>query len=193
MAQRHRSVAGNIQVYNGSSKDKLEVMGAYDDGRSDSLDRRLSSCARRSSRCARPRGRRAHGIRARRDVGNRSTFARAAARPRGKRLARATRQPEERKQLEAQLAAQKDQSARASGAQGDLKNMKDVLESTPQQDDVAVIAPLGLRRLRPDFEKNPLDGLSTSRTTIAPRRRRRPAVHPLRRHDLGVQEVVRIA
>ena len=78
--------------------------------------------------------------------------------------------PEERKQLDAQLAAQKDHVRQIiTVLQGDLKNMKDVLEEhAVNKEDAEIIARSASDAFWADFDRKPLDALEYLENHLAP-------------------------
>jgi ABC-type lipoprotein release transport system permease subunit len=168
------SVAGNIQVYNATSKDKLEVMGSMTMG--DPNLAQIDDFAKlRESLLKVPHVKSVvpMGISGAL-VTSGNTIDIALERLRGlvrKRLAAGDKaSPEERKTLEAQLEAQKNHVRQIiTVLQGDLKNMKKVLEEkSVNADDVATITRAASNEFWAGFDRDPLEALEFLENRLAP-------------------------
>jgi ABC-type lipoprotein release transport system permease subunit len=168
------SVAGNIQVYNAASKDKLAVMGGMTMGDPDLAQ--IDDFAKlRASLLKVPH------VKAVVPMGisgalvtSGNTIDIALERLRGlvrKQLAAGEgAAPAEKAALAAQLAAEKDHVRQIiTVLQGDLKNMKTLLEDRAvNADEVATIARSASDAFWADFDKNPLDSLEYLENHLAP-------------------------
>jgi len=168
------SVAGNIQVYNGTSKDKLEVMGGMTMGDPDLAQ--IDDFAKlRTSLLKVPHVKSVvpMGISGAL-VTSGNTIDIALERLRGivrKKLDKDTpKDPATQKGLDAQLAAQKDHVRQIiTVLQGDMKNMKAVVqESAVNPEDVAVIQKSASDAFWADFDKDPLNALEYLENHLAP-------------------------
>jgi ABC-type lipoprotein release transport system permease subunit len=168
------SVAGNIQVYNASSKDKLEVMGGMTMGDPDLAQ--IDDFAKlRESLLKVPH------VKAVVPMGisgalvtSGNTIDIALERLRDivrKRQALGERASEaEKKKLDEQLQAQKNHVRQIiTVLQGDLKNMKEVLEErSVNADEVATITRSASDEFWAGFDKDPLDALEFLENRLAP-------------------------
>jgi ABC-type lipoprotein release transport system permease subunit len=168
------SVAGNIQVYNATSKDKLEVMGAMTMGDPDITQ--IDDFAKlRESLLKVPHVKSVvpMGISGAL-VTSGNTIDIALERLRGivrkKQALGDKASPDERKKLDAQLAAQKDHVRQIiTVLQGDMKNMKTIVEERAvNQDEVATIAKAASDQFWAGFDKDPLDALEFLENNLAP-------------------------
>lgn len=168
------SVAGNIQVYNAASKDKLEVMGGMTMGDpnlaqiDDFAKLRESLLKVPHVKAVVPMG--ISGAL----VTSGNTIDIALERLRGivrKKLALGDKaSAAEKKTLEEQLQAQKNHVRQIiTVLQGDLKNMKEVLEErSVNADDVATITRAASDDFWAGFDKDPLDALEFLENRLAP-------------------------
>lgn len=168
------SVAGNIQVYNATSKDKLEVMGGMSMGDPDLAQ--IDDFAKlRESILKVPHVKSVvpMGISGAL-VTSGNTIDIALERLRGivrKRLAAGDKgTAAERKTLDEQLNAQKNHVRQIiTVLQGDLKNMKQVLEEkSVNADDVATISKAASDEFWAGFDRDPLDALEFLENRLAP-------------------------
>jgi ABC-type lipoprotein release transport system permease subunit len=168
------SVAGNIQVYNATSKDKLEVMGAMTMGDPDLAQ--IDDFARlRESLLKVPHVKSVvpMGISGAL-VTSGNTIDIALERLRGivrKKLALGDKaSAEEKKALETQLAAQKDHVRQIiTVLQGDMKNMTTIVEEKAvNQEEVDTIAKAASDQFWAGFDKDPLDALEFLENRLAP-------------------------
>jgi ABC-type lipoprotein release transport system permease subunit len=167
------SVAGNIQVYNSTSKDQLAVMGGMTMGDPDLAQ--IDDFAKlRASLLKVPHVKSVvpMGISGAL-VTSGNTIDIALERLRGivrKRLNHDKWTPEMERESAAQLAAQKDHVRQIiTVLQGDLKNMKDVLEERAvNKEDVAVIQKSASDAFWADFDKDPLQALEYLENHLAP-------------------------
>jgi ABC-type lipoprotein release transport system permease subunit len=173
------SVAGNIQVYNAASKDKLEVMGGMTMGDPDLAQIDDFAKLRESImkvphvKAVVPMGisgalvtsgntidialERLRGIvRKQLDLGDKATLSEADKKA--------------KKALEVQLAAQKDHVRQIiTVLQGDLKNMKAIVEERAViKEDVETISRSASDAFWADFDKKPLDALEYLENHLAP-------------------------
>jgi ABC-type lipoprotein release transport system permease subunit len=167
------SVAGNIQVYNAGSKDKLEVMGAMTMGDPDLAQ--IDDFAKlRESLLKVPHVKSVvpMGISGAL-VTSGNTIDIALERLRGlinKEREHGKSTPEEQQKLKSQIAAQKDHVRQIiTVLQGDMKNMKTIVEERAvNQDDVATIAKAASDEFWAGFDKDPLDALEFLENRLAP-------------------------
>jgi ABC-type lipoprotein release transport system permease subunit len=168
------SVAGNIQVYNAASKDKLEVMGGMSMG--DPNLAQIDDFAKlRESLLKVPHVKSVvpMGISGAL-VTSGNTIDIALERLRGivrKKLALGAKATDaEKKTLDEQLQAQKNHVRQIiTVLQGDLKNMKEVLEEkSVDADDVATITRAASNEFWAGFDKDPLDALEFLENRLAP-------------------------
>ena len=167
------SVAGNIQVYNATSKDKLAVMGGMTMGDPDLAQ--IDDFAKlRASLLKVPHVKSVvpMGISGAL-VTSGNTIDIALERLRGlenKVLERDRRSPEELQKLRVQIAAQKDHVRQIiTVLQGDMKNMKTIVEdSAVNKEDVAVIQKSASDAFWADFDKDPLNALEYLENHLAP-------------------------
>jgi ABC-type lipoprotein release transport system permease subunit len=161
------SVAGNIQVYNAGSKDKLEVMGAMTMGDPDLAQ--IDDFAKlRESLLKVPHVKSVvpMGISGAL-VTSGNTIDIALERLRG--LINKSRE-HKTPQLEAQIAAQKDHVRQIiTVLQGDMKNMKTILEERAvNQEDAATITKAASEEFWAGFDKDPYDALEFLENRLAP-------------------------
>jgi len=167
------SVAGNIQVYNATSKDKLAVMGGMTMGDPDLAQ--IDDFAKlRASLLKVPHVKSVvpMGISGAL-VTSGNTIDVALERLRGlenKMLERDHKSPEELQKLRAQIAAQKDHVRQIIVVlQGDMKNMKNIVEDAAvNKEDVEVIQKSASDAFWADFDKDPLNSLEYLENHLAP-------------------------
>jgi ABC-type lipoprotein release transport system permease subunit len=167
------SVAGNIQVYNASSKDKLEVMGAMTMGDPDLAQIDDFSKLKASLE-------KVPHVKAVVPMGISGALVTSGnsidiALERLRNIVRERQNhdkwtPEKERESAAQLAAQKDHVRQIiTVLQGDMKNMKTIIEErSVNQDEVATIAKAASEEFWAGFDKDPLDALEFLENRLAP-------------------------
>jgi ABC-type lipoprotein release transport system permease subunit len=168
------SVAGHIQVYGAASKDKLEVMGSMTMGdpdlaQIDDFSKLRESLLRVPNvKTVTPMGISGALV----TSGNTIDLALEKLRGLVRRQldSQAKASPQEAKKLEGQVAAEKDHVRQIiSVLQGDVKNMKDVLdEHGVNADDLATIARAAAPAFWDDFDRDPYAALEFLENRLAP-------------------------